>query len=397
MSAEMKDLTLVERGELAAMQLYSLEVAKTPLTAYDVAHKEYVDTQFNSAVSLAQAGVTALINGAGPQLDTLKELADALLNNPSLGSALTSQIANVQSAVTAEAASRAASDATQAQSALSETILRDGYRTVDTAALSTERAARIADVLRVDLVESQHHTQVTDSLTSISAGIDVEKTQRDAYRVSDRAEAKQANDVEIGERVALDVLLTNGIAGLRADAVADRSFVAFTQQEVSIRITNEQTRVNSELAAGVLATANHVAFTMGAYQRLDDTQVVTDMALAAGIANTELKVSEEKDDRVTADGLLEAKVNQEAMDRVYNDDQIRTDFSGLMQQKFDVSPYYSGSSEQPLTIAPDSFLYFGPHWRVRANNGGVQKRLQFEYSVDATEENFKVAVPFIRA
>ena len=82
---------------------------------------------------------------------------------------------------------------------------------------------------------------------------------------------------------------------------------------------------------------------------------------------------------------------------MYNDSQIRNDVTGLMQQKFDVSPFYSGGSEQPLTISPDSFLYFGPNWRVRANNGGVQKRLQFEYSVDATEENFKVAVPFIRA
>ena len=397
MSAEMKDLTLVERGELAAMQLYSLEVAKTPVSAFDVTHKGYVDTKFETAVSLAQSNVNALIGGAGPAMDTLKELADALLNNPSLGSALTSQIATVQAAVTAEAASRAASDATQAQSALSETLLRDGYRSLDTAALVAERVARVADVLRVDLVEYHHHNQVTDSLTSISAGIDVEKTQRDAYRVADRAEAKQANDVEIGERMALDVLLTNGITGLREDANADRALVAFTQQEVSIRITDEQTRVNSELAAGVLATDNHITFTMGAYQRLDDTQVVTNMALAAGIAHTEFKVSEEKDSRVTGDGLLEAKVNQEAMDRVYNDDQIRTDVSGLMQQKFDISPHYSGGSEQPLTIAPDSFLYFGPHWRVRANNGGVQKRLQFEYSVDATEENFRVAVPFIRA
>ena len=50
--------------------------------------KAYVDAHITTAIN-------ALVNGAVPALDTLKELGDALNNDVNLGSVLTSQISAV--------------------------------------------------------------------------------------------------------------------------------------------------------------------------------------------------------------------------------------------------------------------------------------------------------------
>ena len=107
----MSTLSAEEKNGLADVQFKSLELFKTPVTDYDVTQKLYVDTKFSAAVTSSTAAVTALIDGAPQQLNTLKELSSALLDNANLGSVLTSQISSVSASVTAEAATRASTDA----------------------------------------------------------------------------------------------------------------------------------------------------------------------------------------------------------------------------------------------------------------------------------------------
>lgn len=110
MSVEMKDMVPEDLDALASMQLASLEVHKTPTTDFDVAIKSYVDGKFSDATATATQAVTDLIAGAPAQLDTLKEIADALNNDANLATALTAQISANTTANTAEAVSRASAD-----------------------------------------------------------------------------------------------------------------------------------------------------------------------------------------------------------------------------------------------------------------------------------------------
>ena len=103
----MENLTQSERdNELASVMFHSIEVSKTPITQYDVAIKSYVDLQVNNAIISSTQQVTDLIANAPAAMNTLVELSNALLNNPNIGSVLTTQISNVASSVTQEAVAR---------------------------------------------------------------------------------------------------------------------------------------------------------------------------------------------------------------------------------------------------------------------------------------------------
>lgn len=217
----MQFLTEAEVAALADMQLKSLEVSRTPVSAFDVAIKSYVDTRYNEAVSESKTAIAELVDNAPEQLNTLREISTALGNNADLSGVLLASISSVQASVTTEVANRVA-------------------------AVSAEAADR-----------------------------------------------NTAIGVETAARLASEQLI--------------------------------KTSVTDESAARVAA--------------------VNDLA----------------------------------------------------QQKLDVSPFYSGGSESPFKISESSYLYIGELWRIRANNAGAAKRLEFQYSPDGLEENFKTAVPFIRA
>jgi len=100
-----------EKSHLVAMQLASLEIAKaTPSSDHDVVTFKYFQDEMKIVSDAATASVTALIDGAPGQLDTLKEIADSLGNNADLSSVLLASVGNVQAAITAEASTRAAAD-----------------------------------------------------------------------------------------------------------------------------------------------------------------------------------------------------------------------------------------------------------------------------------------------
>lgn len=252
----MENMTSQEIADLASMQLNSLEVHKTPLTPFDVAIKSYVDSKYTEAVAAASAGITALIDGAPAQLDTLKEISTSLNNNADLAGVLVSSISSVSSSVTAEAVARA------------------------------------------------------EAVQSLSNAVDAEKTLRNDYRLADSTEYKG---------------LVNAESGYRA-------------QDVNI--------LRGEIASESVL-------------------------------------------RVSAESLLSADITTERNER-------NTDVQSLAQSKMDVSPNFTSGGSESYPKA-SSYLYIGDLWRIAANTSGAAKRLEFQYSATGLDEDFKTAVPFIRA
>ena len=318
--------------------------------------KNYVDLHITSAIN-------ALVDGAVPAMDTLKELGVAL-NNASgdLASSLVSQITAVNSAITAEAASRSASDATQA------------------------------------------------------TNFDNEKTLRDGYRVQDRAEAKQMNDVEILERQALDEWLNGGITGLRADAVQDRLDSAAEYQAIAVRRDAEQTArqgavgdlnfllseesssrvsadnsMNAKIDDEVLVRTSEVARieanindadllinerlnTLG--MNLENEGISrndADVELSTRCDNLVTSVFNEKSERKSEDVLIRASIVAVNEDLVAESAERASAVSALQSSKFDKS---GGSVSGDVKLV-DSFLNFGDSWRVKASGDGL--RIVFEH------------------
>ena len=137
-------ISMAEQYEYAKLTVDTviLKGLEADLANDNAVSKAYVDAHITTAIN-------ALVNGAVPALDTLKELGDALNNDANLASVLTSQISAVNTAITSEASARSTSDA-------------------------------------------------------LTSNFENEKILRDGYRVSDRADAKQANDVEIFEGQSVD-------------------------------------------------------------------------------------------------------------------------------------------------------------------------------------------------
>jgi hypothetical protein len=81
------------------LDVYSVHLHAQSFDAADAVSKAYVDGKF-----------TELVDGAPSILDTLKEISDALGNDNNLAATLTSQISNVQSALTQEVADRSSAD-----------------------------------------------------------------------------------------------------------------------------------------------------------------------------------------------------------------------------------------------------------------------------------------------
>lgn len=274
MSASMEYLSNEEKANLADMQLNSLEVLKTPVSEWDVAIKSYVDSKVATAEANASSAVTALLDGAPVQLNTLKELATALNNDANLASVLTVQISAVSASVTTEASARSSADATLSAGLSSESNARDLADATLNVRIDDEVAIRVAQKAEIDLAVS---TEVSNRISAVST------------------EMKDREDAD---------------ASLRADLNLELSARSFADEEIGQRIT--------------------------------------------------LEVGE------------------------------------LAQRKFDSSPYYSGGSESHFKVSTDAYLYIGDNWRIRANTGGSAKRLEFQYSADGSDENFKTAVPFIR-
>jgi hypothetical protein len=81
------------------LDVYTVHLHSESFDAGDAVSKAYVDGKF-----------TQLVDGAPSILDTLKEISDALGNDNNLAATLTSQISNVQSALTQEVADRSSAD-----------------------------------------------------------------------------------------------------------------------------------------------------------------------------------------------------------------------------------------------------------------------------------------------
>ena len=244
----MDTMTPEELADLADMQLNRLEVYQVPVSQYDAVNKNYTDSKFSDAITQATQSVTDVIGGAQENMNTLSEIASALLNNPSLGATLVASISAVQASVTTEVGVRSADVALINSSLVSENSARtlevarldnliltetnermaldgwiNGGIVENREGLASELVARdLADVRLEGLIAEESKARSEDfkdfidekllrtdlqSSTDIalSSGIayaNAEKVVRDAYRESDTNEYKALINDESEARVA---------------------------------------------------------------------------------------------------------------------------------------------------------------------------------------------------
>ena len=216
----MNSLSDDEKSHLVAMQLASLEIAKaTPSSDYDVVTFKYFQDEMKIVSDAATASVTALIDGAPSSLDTLKEIATSLGDNSNLSSALLASIGNVQAAVTAEAATRAAAD--------TESDGKINYLRIRSENLQTNLDGDIQNLAdEITLRDEQYQSVVSDIANESAARID-----------QDGAISLRIDDVEftLGETLTSNAnfaqAATEAVASELRSAVATRIETTNSLQE----------------------------------------------------------------------------------------------------------------------------------------------------------------------
>ena len=95
----------------------------------------------------------------------------------------------------------------------------------------------------------------------------------------------------------------------------------------------------------------------------------------------------ESSTRSSAVSVLQSQIDLETSTRA-------AAVSGLETLKLDKSDKYSKDKDGFLTISETAYLYIGTNWRIAANNGATTKRLEFQYSNDGNV--WALGIPFIR-
>jgi len=99
-SSNGQSITLTSNNGVINMSTSLINNVVDPVSEQDAATKNYVDNQISS-----------LVNGADALLDTLKELGDALSNDPNFATTIVNQLSNLQAAIDQEIVDRQQGDA----------------------------------------------------------------------------------------------------------------------------------------------------------------------------------------------------------------------------------------------------------------------------------------------
>ena len=292
----------------ADVVFHSVEIESTDFKSTDAVTKSYVDVSLTTAIN-------ALVDGALPAIDTLREIGLQLAAGSTVADSLVVQITGVQSALDVEIANRASAttardviiDGHRLQDQTEYRALSDAQDVARTTALQTVNAAVLAETSRALDAETLLYGRITDNYNASVYGL----TDLDTRLLAEQA-----------ARIARDESLN----------------------------TNTETHHERMVVE-------------------ENTRLADDQYLGSRIDINTASIQEEQGDRATADGALGSRIDDEQLAR-------QTQFGDLASSKFDSSDQYSKREDGALQV---TYLYISDVWRLGASTAVGSKRLQFEF------------------
>lgn len=245
--------------------------------------------------------ISDLVDGADDALDTLKELAEALGNDPNFATTITNKLTDLRTALTEEV-----NRAKEAEAALGTAVaavqdnLKYGLDQINKK-IDTVKADLKAEIDRVEKKVDKNAEDIKDLEDKVNQDNDeLEKELKDLIQK------------EKDERIAADNEIKESVNNLKTLHINDKAALEAKIAEETTNRTNADTVLDSKINEEI---TNRQADTLALQGKIDQEKV--DRHSEDQVLHNE--ISKEVTDRTNADNALQGKIDQEAQARTAAD------------------------------------------------------------------------------
>lgn len=289
------------------------------------------DTKFQTEEQVKQA-ISDLIDGADDALDTLKELAEALGNDPNFATTITNKLTDLRNALTDEI-NRAKEEEGKLSTQISE-VNSNFIKAVDL--LNDKIDNAVTNLInKVDKVEAKVDKNTADiaDLRNETTGSLAEAKAYAKDLVDKEAELRKTADDALSESIhQLNTLHINDKAELKQDIAAEAQLRANADANIQLKLTEEITNRQTGDAALESKLSDEVVNRKAADETLQNsiTKEVTDRTNADN--TLQVNIDKEAQARESADQVLQTNINSEAATRTAQDQILDQKITALSEK-----------------------------------------------------------------
>lgn len=289
------------------------------------------DTKFQTEEQVRQA-ISDLVDGADDALDTLKELAEALGNDPNFATTITNKLTDLRNALTDEV-NRAKEEEGKLSTQISE-VNSNFIKAVDL--LNDKIDTAVTNLInKMDKIEAKVDKNTADiaDLRNETTGSLAEAKAYAKDLVDKEAELRKTADDALLESIhQLNTLHINDKAELKQDIAAEAQLRANADANIQLKLTEEITNRQTGDAALESKLSDEVVNRKAADETLQ-TSITKEVADRTNADNTlQVKIDKEAQARESADQVLQTNINSEAATRTAQDQILDQKITALSEK-----------------------------------------------------------------
>lgn len=289
------------------------------------------DTKFQTEEQVRQA-ISDLIDGADDALDTLKELAEALGNDPNFATTITNKLTDLRNALTDEV-NRAKEEEGKLSTQISE-VNSNFIKAVDL--LNDKIDTAVTNLInKIDKIEAKVDKNTADiaDLRNETTGSLAEAKAYAKDLVDKEAELRKTADDALSESIhQLNTLHINDKAELKQDIAAEAQLRANADSNIQLKLTEEITNRQTGDAALESKLSDEVVNRKAADETLQNS-ITKEVADRTNADNTlQVNIDKEAQARESADQVLQTNINSEAATRTAQDQILDQKITALSEK-----------------------------------------------------------------
>ena len=289
------------------------------------------DTKFQTEEQVRQA-ISDLIDGADDALDTLKELAEALGNDPNFATTITNKLTDLRNALTDEV-NRAKEEEGKLSTQISE-VNSNFIKAVDL--LNDKIDTAVTNLInKIDKIEAKVDKNTADiaDLRNETTGSLAEAKAYAKDLVDKEAELRKTADDALSESIhQLNTLHINDKAELKQDIAAEAQLRANADANIQLKLTEEITNRQTGDAALESKLSDEAVNRKAADETLQNS-ITKEVADRTNADNTlQVNIDKEAQARESADQVLQTNINSEAATRTAQDQILDQKITALSEK-----------------------------------------------------------------